>query len=247
MPDMSEFTIFPAIDLRAGRVVRLRQGDPTRQTVYSDDPAETAERWLGCGAQWLHVVNLDGAFGEGDAANRQALSKILGASLKFSAKIQFGGGLRSLETIHQVLEMGVSRAILGTITVEQPEILAKALEKYGPERVLAGVDARDGIVRVRGWALAATVTPIDLAKRMQQLGLTWLIYTDVQRDGVGIGVDLDGSLNLAQATGLKVIASGGVKSAKDILLCREAGLAGVIVGRALYEGQINLKEVLNEC
>jgi phosphoribosylformimino-5-aminoimidazole carboxamide ribotide isomerase len=244
---MTEFTIFPAIDLRGGRVVRLKQGDPARQTVYSDDPAETAERWLGCGAQWLHVVNLDGAFGEGDAANRQALSKILDVSLKFSAKVQFGGGLRSLETIHQVLGMGVSRAILGTIIVEQPEILARALEKYGPERVVAGVDARDGIVRVRGWAQASTITPLDLAQRMQQLGLSWLIYTDVQRDGVGLGVDVDGSLHLAQAAGLKVIASGGVNSAKDILLCREAGLAGVIVGRALYEGHIDLKEVLDEC
>lgn len=227
--------------------MRLKQGDPTRQTVYSDDPAETAERWLGCGAQWLHVVNLDGAFGEGDKANRQALSKILDSALKFSAKIQFGGGLRSLETIDQALEMGVSRAILGTITVEQPELLTKALEKYGPERVLAGVDARHGVVRVRGWAQAATVTPIDLAKRMQQLGLIWLIYTDIQRDGVGFGVDIEGCVHLAQTTGLKVIASGGVKSAQDISLCREAGLAGVIVGRALYEGQINLKEVLNEC
>jgi phosphoribosylformimino-5-aminoimidazole carboxamide ribotide isomerase len=244
---MTEFTIFPAIDLRGGRVVRLKQGDPKRQTIYSDDPAETAERWLGCGAQWLHVVNLDGAFGEGDTANRQALSKILDTSLKFSAKVQFGGGLRSLEAIQQVLEMGVSRAILGTITVEQPKILAMALEKYGPERVAAGVDARNGIVQVRGWAQAATVTSLDLAKRMQPLGLTWLIYTDVQLDGMGSGVDIDGSLHLAQTTGLKVIASGGVKSAQDVSLCREAGLAGVIVGRALYEGQINLKEVLNEC
>jgi len=244
---MPEFTIFPAIDLRGGRVVRLKQGDPGRQTVYSDDPAETAERWLGCGAQWLHVVNLDGAFGDGDAANRQALSKILDTSLKFSAKVQFGGGLRSLETIHQALEMGVARAILGTIAAEQPELLAEAIQQYGPERVAAGVDARAGIVQVRGWAQAAAVTSIDLAKRMQQLGLTWLIYTDVQRDGVSSGVDMDGSVHLAQATGLKVIASGGVKSAQELSQCREAGLAGVIVGRALYEGQIDLKEVLNEC
>jgi phosphoribosylformimino-5-aminoimidazole carboxamide ribotide isomerase len=171
----------------------------------------------------------------------------LDVSLKLGAKVQFGGGLRSLETIHQVLEMGVSRAVLGTIIVEQPEILAKALEKHGPERVAAGVDARDGIVRVRGWAHASTLTPLDLAKRMQPLGLTWLIYTDVQRDGVGSGVDVAGSLHLAQAAGLKVIASGGVTSAQELSLCREAGLAGVIVGRALYEGRIDLKEVLDAC
>ena len=140
------FTIYPAIDLRGGKVVRLKEGDPARMTSYSDDPAETAKRWIDAGSTWLHVVNLDGAFGESDNANRNALEAIL----KLGARVQFGGGMRSLESIEAALSLGVSRVILGTIAIEQPNIVRDALTRFGAERIAAGIDARDGLVRTRG-------------------------------------------------------------------------------------------------
>ncbi len=143
------FTIYPAIDLRGGRVVRLKEGDPARTTTYNDDPAETAQRWLGAGANWLHVVNLDGAFGESDSTNRLALYRILNIAQEFDAHIQFGGGMRSLHAIETAIELGVSRVVLGTIAIEQPDVVGNALARFGVERIAVGIDARDGIVRVR--------------------------------------------------------------------------------------------------
>jgi phosphoribosylformimino-5-aminoimidazole carboxamide ribotide isomerase len=238
------FTIYPAIDLRRGQVVRLQQGDPARQKEYSRDPGAAARRWLEDGAHWLHVVNLDGAFGETDALNRAALERILEAAGKAQAQVQFGGGLRSLEGVRSALEMGAARVVLGTVVVEQPHILHQALELYGPERVAAGLDARDGIVQVRGWAESGAITAMDLAARLKEAGLQWLIFTDIARDGLGTGLNLAATLGLAQATGLRVVASGGVSSAEDVLWCQEAGLAGVIIGHALYEGKIDLRALI---
>src|SRR5512140_971977 len=157
------FTIYPAIDLRGGKVVRLKEGDPARLTAYSDDPAETARHWLEAGTRWLHVVNLDGAFGENDALNRAALESIL----KTEAQVQFGGGIRSLAAVDQALELGVSRVILGTIAIEQPNVVAAAMKKFGPEKIAVGIDARDGLVRVRGWKEDSGVKATDLALQMR--------------------------------------------------------------------------------
>ncbi len=238
------FTIYPAIDLRRGQVVRLQQGDPKRQKQYSSDPPATARRWLECGAGWLHVVNLDGAFNEGDSLNRAALGSILQVARQFGARIQFGGGLRSREAVQEALEMGVARAVLGTAAVEQPQILVEVLERLGPEQVAAGLDARDGIVQVRGWAERTQLRALDLALQLKAAGLDWLIFTDIARDGLGTGVNLEATGALAQATGLRVIASGGVKSETDVRQCREAGLEGVIIGHALYEGKVDLASVI---
>ena len=243
MVKASEFTIYPAIDLRQGKVVRLKQGDPQRQTVYGEDPAAAAVRWLEAGARWLHVVNLDGAFGKADAANRRALAEILKVAEGYGAQVQFGGGMRSLADVDQALEMGVGRAVLGTLAAEQPEALEEGLKRFGAQRLAAGVDARDGLVRVRGWAEATNLRAVDLAQKMAELGLRWLIFTDVARDGVGSGLNLDSTLELANSSGLNVIASGGVDSLEDIRGAQEAGLPGVIVGRALYEGKIDPEEL----
>lgn len=242
------FTIYPAIDLRGGKVVRLKEGDPARMTSYSDDPAETARKWLGMGAQWLHVVNLDGAFGEGDNANRAALESIL----KLGARVQFGGGIRSIESIADVLRLGVSRAILGTIAVEQPEIVADALTRFGADKIAVGIDARDGLVRTRGWKDNSGVSAIDLALQMQTLrqaqggavGLRTVIFTDVSRDGLGSGLNIPSTRELAERSGLDVIASGGVHTIDDVIAAKDAGLAGCIIGRALYDGTVDLEKTL---
>jgi phosphoribosylformimino-5-aminoimidazole carboxamide ribotide isomerase len=237
---MDEFVVYPAIDLRGGKVVRLAQGDLARQTVYGDDPAAVARRWLGEGAAWLHVVNLDGAFGESGAANVAALEQIVATG----AQVQFGGGLRALEDVERVLGLGVARAILGTVAVENPNLVREAVARFGAQRVGVGIDARDGRVRVRGWTADSGVDAIALGRQLRQVGVEIVVFTDVARDGVGTGVNVDATVALASATGLRVIASGGVASSGDVRRVRAAGLAGVIVGRALYEGQVDLREIL---
>lgn len=234
------FTIYPAIDLRGGKVVRLKEGDPTRMTSYSDDPAETARRWLDDGATWLHVVNLDGAFGESDNANRAALESIL----KIGARVQFGGGIRSLDAIDAALSMGVSCVVLGTIAIEQPDVVADALTHFGAERIVIGIDARNGLVRTRGWKGDSGVKATDLALQMRTLGLATVIFTDVSRDGLGSGLNIPSTRKLAEVSGLDVIASGGVHTIEDVIAAKEAGLAGCIIGRALYDGTVDLRSAL---
>ncbi|MCD6285527.1 MAG: 1-(5-phosphoribosyl)-5-[(5-phosphoribosylamino)methylideneamino]imidazole-4-carboxamide isomerase [Anaerolineae bacterium] len=237
---MSEFTIYPAIDLRQGRVVRLAQGDPGRETSYSDDPLRVAQRWEAAGAIWLHCVNLDGAFGEKGKKNHQALTRILETSLS----VQFGGGIRDMASITLAFDLGASRVVVGTAFVEDPGFVLAALEQFGPERVAVGIDARDGMAQIRGWQEAAMITAEDLAQRWADMGGKWLIFTDISRDGMGSGVNVDATTALSDSTGLRVIASGGVRTLSDVQRVRDAGLAGVIIGRALYEGHIELSNAL---
>ena len=236
------FTVLPAIDLRAGQVVRLAQGDPARQTVYGDDPVAVAERWQAEGAEWLHVVNLDGAFGTDGGTNAAALGAILSTGLK----VQFGGGLRDQAGLARALEAGVARVVIGTAAVEQPELVDWALKTFGAERVAVGIDAREGRVRVRGWADEAGLSTRELGLRVRGQGVAWCVFTDVARDGVGGGANVAATVELAEATGLRVIASGGIAQASDVQRVRSAGLAGVIIGRALYEGQVQFKELLDD-
>ncbi len=233
------FTIFPAIDLRGGKVVRLAQGDPGRQTLYGDDPLAFAGRWQAEGAAWLHVVNLDGAFGEETTANLAALQRILGLGMN----VQFGGGLRDAASLRAALEAGVSRAVIGTAAVSNPALVDWALAAFGPERVAVGIDARDGLVRIQGWKAATSIRAVDLAKALQERGLRWCIFTDIGRDGLQSGVNLEATTRLAAASQLQVIASGGVASDEDVRRVREAGLAGAIIGRALYEGKIHVLKI----
>jgi len=236
--------VYPAIDLRKGRCVRLIQGDATAETVFSQDPVEIALRWAAQGAEWLHIVNLDGALGEAGTANMTALERILQV---VELPIQFGGGVRSLEDIARVLEKGVQRVILGTVAVRQPQIVREAIIRYGPERICVGIDARAGQVAIHGWVDTTPLTANMLAQKMAKLGVQRIIYTDVQRDGTLQGVNIAATLELARASGLQVIASGGVASLEDIrALCahEKEGIEGVIVGMALYRGAIQLDEAI---
>jgi phosphoribosylformimino-5-aminoimidazole carboxamide ribotide isomerase len=239
MKTEKSFIVFPAIDLRGGEVVRLKEGDPNRQTNYSSDPGGTARRWIEAGAAWLHVVNLDGAFGESGSANLVALRTILGEAARANVAVQFGGGMRSMEAIGAAIDAGVSRAILGTLAVEQPHVLAEALARWGAEKIGVSLDARDGRVQVRGWQSDTPLMAVDAAQAFQRAGLRWLVFTDIARDGLQTGLNLQATLELAQASQLKVIASGGVSRLADVRAAEQAGLAGAIVGRALYEGAID--------
>ncbi len=238
------FVVYPAIDLRAGKVVRLKEGDPARMTAYSEDPAQTARRWLSAGANWLHVVNLDGAFGESDSTNHMALQNILGVANELNARVQFGGGMRSLDMIDVALSLGVHRVVLGTIAVEKPGLVETAIRKFGTQRIAVGIDARDGLVRVRGWKENSGISAKDLALQMKSGGLRTVIFTDVSRDGLGNGLNITATSELAKVSGLDVIASGGVHTVEDVRAARDTNLSGVIIGRALYERTIDLAEAL---
>jgi len=238
---MRVWDIYPAIDLRQGRVVRLMQGDPDRETQYAKDPLHVARRWQEAGTDWLHVVNLDGALDESGRQNLAALERVLTTGLK----VQFGGGMRDLESIRRALDLGVSRAVIGTAAVENPALVEAALAEFGPERVALGLDARDGIVRTHGWQEDTGITAVEMGRQWADKGVRWVIFTDVSRDGMGTGLNLDATVELAQATEMHVIASGGVASLEDVQRTYEAGLSGVIIGRALYEGAVVLEEALH--
>jgi phosphoribosylformimino-5-aminoimidazole carboxamide ribotide isomerase len=235
------FTIYPAIDLRNGRVVRLQYGDPNKETVFGDDPARMGQKWIDAGAAWLHVVNLDGAFNEKGSANWAALPKLT----QLGAKVQFGGGIRALADIERALDAGAARVILGTVAIENPDLVAKAMARYGAAHIVVGIDARDGEVKTRGWMQGTAVSPTDLGLQMKSLGVQTVIYTDISRDGVLTGVNAKVTAELAQATGLSVIASGGVATLDDITNCfalADQGVSGVITGRAIYDGRIDLAQ-----
>lgn len=237
------FVVYPAIDLRQGRVVRLERGDPARQTVFGHDPQAVAKRWVAAGATWLHVVNLDGAFQESGAANWEALATLTG----LGAQVQFGGGLRNLEDVERAFHHGVTRVVLGTAAVERPELVETTVARFGAAQVAVGLDARDGIVRTRGWQAEAGLETLALAQRMASVGVTTAVHTDISRDGVFAGVNAASSAELARESGLHVIASGGVASLEDVRRAAahaQQGVTGVIVGRALYEGRLDLAEAL---
>ncbi len=231
-----DFTIYPAIDLRAGKVVRLAEGDPARQTTYGDDPGAMAARWRDAGATWLHVVNIDGEFGEAEAANRAALDAIVAAGVP----VQFGGGLRDEAAIVAAFNAGVKRVVIGTAAIENPALVDWALGEYGPDAVAVGLDARDGLVKTRGWGESTGLHAVEVGRQLRLRGVVWCVYTDIARDGLQSGVNVAATQTLSAETGLHVIASGGVGGPADIAAVRAAGLPGVIVGRALYEGTVTL-------
>lgn len=243
---MQEFTIFPAIDLRSGEVVRLSEGDPSRQTSYSANPAETARQFLAAGAEWLHVINLDGAFGDGEVRNMAAVADILEVAKKQNGKVQFGGGLRTLESIETAFSLGITRVVLGTAIIEAPGLLDDALAHWGAEHIVAGLDARDGWLRTHGWQGETGLNVADVAIRLHDKGVTTVVFTDIAQDGLQQGLNLDSTLEIARVSGLQVIASGGVGTLADIKAVKKAGLAGVIVGRSIYENSIKLDELFGK-
>ena len=236
--------IYPAIDLRHGKVVRLKYGDPKQQTTYSDDPIETARRWLEAGAAWIHVVNLDGAFGDeaGAAVNRSLLQSLTAVG----PNVQFGGGLRSLADIEAALSRGVTRVVIGTLAIEQPAVLREAVARFGADRVVVGLDAQQGRVKTRGWQNDGGIDTITIGRHIRSVGVNLVVHTDIGRDGDLSGVNGTASSELARETGLHVIASGGVSSIEDVLKLKAIpGIEGVIIGRALYTGAIDLGKLLS--
>ncbi len=232
--------IYPSIDVRGGKVVRLREGDPNCQTVFSDDPLATAHQWIDEGAGWIHMVNLDGAFA---AANDTGT--ILAAVAKLEAKVQFAGGLRSLDDIALSFERGAARVVLGTLAVQQPEIVAEAVERWGANAISVALDARDGKVTTHGWQTGTGLTPIELGQQMAARGVRHALYTDVSRDGGLGGSNVAGTIALGHATGLQVIASGGVSTVEEIReLARSGAVAGAVIGMALYERRLSLRDAL---
>jgi phosphoribosylformimino-5-aminoimidazole carboxamide ribotide isomerase len=230
--------LFPAVDVQGGRVVRLRQGDAGRATAYADDPLAVAQAFARDGARWAHFVDLDRAFGRGD--NRELARRFLSAA---PLRVQVGGGLRTPEAIAEMLEWGAARVVLGTKAATDPAAVDAVLARHGPDRIAVGIDARDGQVAVRGWTETFDLTAMDLGRRVHAQGVRTVIYTDVARDGMLAGPDLDGARALA-ALGLDVVASGGVASLDDLAAARDAGLTGAVVGRAIYDGRFTVRDAL---
>lgn len=235
-------TIFPAIDLKGGQVVRLAEGDMNRATIYGDDPAAQARAFAAAGASHLHVVDLDGAFA-GGSVNGAAVESIIAA---FPGKVQVGGGIRNRETVERWLALGVDRVIIGTAALKDPAFVKSAAAAL-PGRIVVGVDARDGMVATEGWADVSDVSVTDLARRFEDAGVAALLFTDVGRDGLLKGCNVEATVALARAVSIPVIASGGVADINDIhaLVPHVAdGIEGVITGRALYDGRLDLAEAL---
>ncbi len=234
--------IFPAIDIRNGKCVRLFKGDFAQETVFSDRPEEMAAKWEAQGGRFLHLVDLDGALA-GKSMNLEVVERIAAA---VDIPVELGGGIRTMENIDTVLALGVQRVILGSVAVQNPELVREACAKYG-ERIVVGIDARDGIVAVDGWGISGEIGAVELAKKMAAAGVKTIIYTDIARDGTLSGVNVEATAELARESGINVVASGGVKSLEDIkalLPYEKDGIEGVIVGKAIYTGSLDLKEAV---
>ena len=236
-------TILPAIDLKGGRGVRLLQGRKGDETVYSDDPAAVARRWQDEGATYLHLVDLDGAF-EGASRNLAAITRILET---VTIPAELGGGVRSLDDVSRLLSLGLDRVILGTVAVREPDVAQSAVERFGPDRVVVGIDAREGRVAVKGWVETTEVQAVDLALQMKVFGIRRVVYTDILVDSMLVGPNIEATRVLAVEPGLKVIASGGISSLdglRRVAALEPLGVDGVIVGKALYEGRVDLREAI---
>ncbi|WP_293729306.1 1-(5-phosphoribosyl)-5-[(5-phosphoribosylamino)methylideneamino]imidazole-4-carboxamide isomerase [uncultured Phascolarctobacterium sp.] len=234
--------IYPAIDIRGGRCVRLTEGRFDAETVFADDPAEMALKWADCGAQWLHLVDLDGALA-GEGKNLPVIERIL-QSVKLP--VQLGGGIRNMQAIDKLLTMGVQRVILGSAAVKNPELVAEACRQF-PGHIAVGIDAKNGDVAIEGWGQGSGVAAMELAKQMASYGVDKIIFTDISRDGMLSGVNAEATAALARACGVEIIASGGVASLEDIRRVKAVetdGVTGCIIGKAIYTGAVDLREAL---
>ncbi|MCE1225044.1 MAG: 1-(5-phosphoribosyl)-5-[(5-phosphoribosylamino)methylideneamino]imidazole-4-carboxamide isomerase [Geobacteraceae bacterium] len=235
--------VIPAIDLKEGNCVRLEQGEMNRDTVFSDNPAEQALKWQEAGAELLHLVDLDGAFA-GVPKNKAAIEAIIKA---INIPAQLGGGIRDIATIEAYLSLGLSRVIIGTAAQRNPELVIEACKKF-PGQIVVGIDAKNGMVAVQGWAELTDISAVDLARKFEDCGVAAIIYTDISRDGMMGGPNLEATKALAEAISIPVIASGGVSSLKDIenlMAIEQSGISGAITGKAIYTGAINLREAID--
>ena len=235
--------VIPAIDLKEGKCVRLEQGLMDKDTVFNDDPAAQALEWQRQGAEYLHIVDLDGAFA-GEPKNRSAIESILKA---ITTPAQLGGGIRDLETIEAYLGLGLARVIIGTAAQRNPELVREACARF-PGRIVVGIDAKNGMVAVQGWAEVTDITAVELARKFEDCGVSAIIYTDISRDGMMQGPNLEATRILAESVAIPVIASGGVSSLKDIenlVAIEQSGVTGVITGKAVYTGALSLSEAIS--
>ena len=235
--------IIPALDLKEGKCVRLVRGERHRQTVYSDSPVKMALKWQSQGAEYLHLVDLDGAF-HGEPKNIEVIKEI---RRRLRISIQLGGGIRDMGSIAKLLSLGLDRIILGTVAVSAPDLVRRAVERFGPEKIVVGIDTKGDRVAIRGWEELSKNSALELALRMRQAGIERIIYTDISRDGAMAGPKTEVAKMLAQKTRLKVILSGGISSLEDIMdvaSLERFGIEGVIVGKALYEAKVNLREAI---
>ena len=232
--------LLPAIDMKDGCAVRLKKGDFNQLTVYSEDPSEFAVKFRDAGAGFIHLVDLDGAL-KGHSVNEAAIRKITST---VDTPCELGGGIRSLEAIEYVLGLGVYRVILGTSAVKNPDFVSEAVDKFGSERIVVGIDAKDGRVATHGWETLSEYTAAELAEDMKSKGVRTIIYTDISRDGMLTGPNVSATKKLSDATGLDVIASGGVSCMEDLEELSDAGIYGAIIGKAYYEGKVDIKEAV---
>jgi phosphoribosylformimino-5-aminoimidazole carboxamide ribotide isomerase len=236
--------VIPAIDIKNGRCVRLRQGKMSQETVYSDIPAEMAKKWFNEGAEKLHIIDLDGAVG-GKPVNKDVVKDIVNS---VPIPVQLGGGIRNIQTIDAYLDIGVMNVILGTAAYKDPGFIIEACLKY-PERIILGIDAKNGNVAIEGWVEDTDMTAENMAKKYEHLGISAIIYTDIQRDGMSTGPNLEATKKLAQAIEIPVIASGGISGIEDVINLQgisDFGVVGMITGKALYEGTLDLKEAIKK-
>jgi phosphoribosylformimino-5-aminoimidazole carboxamide ribotide isomerase len=240
--NLNKFTIFPAIHLRNGEVVRFTRGDTKNPVVFHTDPIACAQQWIEQGAEWLQVINLDAAFNE-DASNNWALIEKI---CQLDANIQFGGGIRNMDDVHWAIKSGIKRVIIGTAAVKNPQLMADAIAEYGSDPIILAIDAdAEGEVQIHGWRAGGCVQATGLAIQMRQLGVTSAIHTSIHRDGSMTGIDLDASIELARVSGLDITVGGGIGSSEDVLECyNNKGINGVIIGKALYTGKVDLKNAL---
>ena len=234
--------VLPAIDLKAGEVVRLKQGDFERKTVYSQNPLAVAKNFEAEGAKWLHLVDLDGA-SEGESQNYAVIKKI---AEETELKIQTGGGIRSREDVRRLLKLGVKRVIIGTLAVKNPELLAEIIKEFGADSILVSIDAREGKVATSGWLEESEKDMLDFEEEMESLGVKYILYTDIGRDGMLSGPDFEGLKKLKSKTELNIIASGGISSNQDLYELAAENFYGAITGQAIYQEKVDLKEILKE-
>lgn len=233
--------LYPAIDIKNGQCVRLKKGLFNEVTVYSEHPEQIAQQFEAAGARFIHTVDLDGAL-KGRSVNAETIRKIVAG---VSIPVQLGGGIRTLENIQDALELGISRVIIGTKAVEQPTFIREAIDRFGADRIVVGIDAKDGKAAVEGWAKLSEQTALDLALAMKEIGVRTLVYTDISKDGMLSGPNVTQTKLLSDQTGMDIIASGGMSCMQDLDRIHAAGIHGAIIGKALYEKQINLQEAVS--
>lgn len=232
--------LYPAIDMKGGKCVRLTQGLFDNVKVYGDTPADMAKLWVSQGASFLHLVDLDGALA-GHSVNEAAIRAI---AASVDVPMELGGGLRSAEAVRYMLGLGITRCIIGTRAAERPEFIRELIEEFGAEKIVAGVDAKDGMVAVEGWEKTSDLTAVDLCLKMKEYGVRHIVYTDISRDGMLTGPNVSYTKMLTEKTGLDVIASGGVSCMEDLETLYENGIQGAIIGKALYENRISLPDAV---